>query len=155
MFEKFAKLLWATLNQRPQVLKSFQDVLPQRAPRTLFQFDQQVTAPLGGYPSAVDYYQRFSTLERLPEIRRPTLVITAKDDPLIPFEVFANVDQAGAVTLIATEHGGHLGFVSRGDDWPETRQMGTAGVPVPRNRWVEWAMIHALQARLGCAVSGN
>ncbi len=45
----------------------------------------------------------------------PTLLIQAKDDPLIPFEIFDHpaIRQNPYIKLIAVEHGGHLGFVSR------------------------------------------
>jgi predicted alpha/beta-fold hydrolase len=42
-------------------------------------------------------------------------VITAKDDPLVPFEVYRHsaFQNNPALTLIVPEHGGHLGFLSR------------------------------------------
>jgi hypothetical protein len=48
-------------------------------------------------------------------IRIPMLVITAQDDPLVPFSMYsASVFNTNpALTLLAPAHGGHLGFLSR------------------------------------------
>jgi hypothetical protein len=45
----------------------------------------------------------------------PALLVQAKDDPLIPFSVYDHpaFRENPCLTLIAVEHGGHLGFISR------------------------------------------
>ena len=45
----------------------------------------------------------------------PTLLIQAKDDTFIPFEMFRHpaIESNPCLRLIATEHGGHLGFLAR------------------------------------------
>ena len=93
-------------------------------------FDHLVTAPLHGFLSAKDYYQRCSSRSKLKYISRPTLIIHSLDDPFMhpgcvpkPSEVSASIE------LEITQHGGHLGFVSgstpfRPDySWLETRIM--------------------------------
>lgn len=83
--------------------------------RTIWEFDDRFTAPLFGFGTAANYYATQSAMNFLPAIRVPTLIITAKDDPLVPFEIYDDpVFQSNPVlTLIAPEHGGHLGFLSR------------------------------------------
>jgi predicted alpha/beta-fold hydrolase len=83
--------------------------------KTIWEFDDRVTAPLFGFGTAANYYATQSAVRYLEKIRTPTLVVCSKDDPLVPFEIY---DQPAfrynpALTLIATEHGGHLGFLSR------------------------------------------
>jgi predicted alpha/beta-fold hydrolase len=83
--------------------------------KTIWEFDDRFTAPLFGFGTAANYYATQSAAQYLDAIRIPTLVICSKDDPLVPFAVY---DQAAfrtnpALTLIATEYGGHLGFLSR------------------------------------------
>jgi uncharacterized protein len=83
--------------------------------RTIREFDDRVTAPLFGFGTAANYYATQSAAQYLDAIRIPTLVVCSKDDPLVPFAVY---DQPAfrtnpALTLLATEHGGHLGFLSR------------------------------------------
>lgn len=50
---------------------------------TLWDFDERVTAPLHGYASASDYYQRCSSLYFLSSIRVPTLIVQSQDDPFV------------------------------------------------------------------------
>jgi uncharacterized protein len=83
--------------------------------KTIWEFDDRFTAPLFGFDTAANYYATQSAARYLEAIRIPTLVICSKDDPLVPFTVY---DQRAfrtnpALTLLATEHGGHLGFLSR------------------------------------------
>ena len=52
--------------------------------RTVREYDDVITAPFGGYENAVDYYTRSSAGPWLPKIDRPTLVLAAADDPMIP-----------------------------------------------------------------------
>ena len=51
----------------------------------------------------------------LDKIRVPGLLIQAKDDTFIPFDIFHHPSIAGNphLTLLATDHGGHVGFLSR------------------------------------------
>ena len=56
--------------------------------RTIYDFDDYYTARLFGFGTADNYYRTQSSNQFLEKIRVPTLVITAKDDPLIPFSVY-------------------------------------------------------------------
>ena len=88
--------------------------------RTLFEFDDAVTAPLHGFAGAHDYYSRSSSRGFLSRIRRPTLLISSFDDPFLPADVLRDV----AVVALQNQHlstefysgGGHVGFV--GGKWP-------------------------------------
>lgn len=83
--------------------------------RTVYTFDDQVTARAFGFGTADNYYATQSSLRFLPHIQVPTLLVQAKDDPLIPFRVFdaPAISQNPHIRLLAVEHGGHLGFLSR------------------------------------------
>ncbi len=83
--------------------------------RTIWEFDDRFTAPLFGFGTAANYYATQSATNYLSAIRTPTLLIAAKDDPLVPFEAYRNpaFKSNPALHLIATEYGGHLGFLSR------------------------------------------
>lgn len=83
--------------------------------RSIWEFDDRFTAPLFGFGTAANYYETQSCAHFLDRIRTPTLVITAKDDPLVPFEIYRHpaFQNNPAITLIAPEQGGHLGFLSR------------------------------------------
>ena len=83
--------------------------------KTVWQFDDAFTAPLFGFGTAANYYATQSASRFLHLIRVPTLVITAQDDPLVPFAMYQNpvFETNPALTLLAPHHGGHLGFLSR------------------------------------------
>lgn len=78
-------------------------------------FDEVITARFCGFANADDYYTRSSALRVVAGIRRPTLILTAKDDPFIPFASFgdAAIGDNPDITLVATDHGGHCAFISR------------------------------------------
>ncbi len=85
------------------------------AVRTIWEFDDRYTAPLFGFGTAENYYRTQSSQQFLRHIRVPTLIVTSKDDPLVPFEIFEHpsLKENPAITLAATEHGGHLGFLAK------------------------------------------
>jgi uncharacterized protein len=84
--------------------------------RTLYDFDDAVTAPVHGFESAHDYYSRSSSLHFLSAIRCPTLLLSAYDDPFLPPDVLEEVARIAAANLAIEaefhERGGHVGFVS-------------------------------------------
>jgi uncharacterized protein len=84
-----------------------------RASRTLREFDDLVTAPLHGFRNTDDYWTRASSKPGLKNIRVPTLVINARNDPFLPATALPGPgDVSAAVTLEQPEEGGHVGFVS-------------------------------------------
>ena len=52
--------------------------------RSIYAFDDGVTAPVHGFADADDYYTRSSALRYLPTIQLPTLLLSAVDDPFLP-----------------------------------------------------------------------
>lgn len=82
--------------------------------RTLREFDDMVTAPLHGFDGAEDYYQRSSSAGFIADIRTPTLIIHAQDDPFLPSERIprAAMDANPAVTAVLPRRGGHVGFIA-------------------------------------------
>jgi predicted alpha/beta-fold hydrolase len=95
--------------------------------RSVRQFDNAITAKFCGFRDADDYYTRSSALGLLAEIRVPTLLLVAQDDPMIPFRSFerAKLSANPHIILETPRHGGHCGFITRGGSgerfWAETR----------------------------------
>ena len=87
-----------------------------RGLRSVREIDDRITAPSFGFGTAANYYRTQSAIGYLDRIRVPALLIQAKDDTLVPFEIFASQAVRGnpRVHLLATEYGGHLGFLARG-----------------------------------------
>ena len=88
--------------------------------------DDYYTATLLGFNSAEEYWEKSSSKRVLAHIRVPTLLVNAKDDPLISPECFPHevASESEFFSLETPEHGGHVGFVSfnaSGEYWSERR----------------------------------
>jgi uncharacterized protein len=82
---------------------------------TIWEFDDEFTAPSFGFGTAANYYATQSSNQFLESIQVPALLVQAKDDPMIPFEVYGHPAFARnpRLRLLAVERGGHLGFIAR------------------------------------------
>ena len=79
---------------------------------TFKEFDDAFTAPLHGFASAKDYWEKASCLPHLASIATPTLLINAKNDPFLSESCFP-IDVAGGSSflhLAMPGQGGHVGF---------------------------------------------
>lgn len=89
--------------------------------KSIYDFDDAVTAPVHGFADAHDYYSRSSALGYLDRVARPTLLLSAIDDPFLPREVLDEVRAIAAhnanLTLEFPAHGGHVGFVTGRVPW--------------------------------------
>jgi predicted alpha/beta-fold hydrolase len=96
--------------------------------RTIRDFDEQFTSRSNGFENADDYYFKSSSVRVVDQIRVPTLIIHAEDDPFIPFAPLnekAFVDNP-YLLMIKTERGGHVAFIgadNKNEDrfWAENR----------------------------------
>jgi predicted alpha/beta-fold hydrolase len=82
--------------------------------RSVYDFDDAFVAPYFGFGSADNYYATQSSVRFLSSIRVPALILQAKDDPMIPFDIFGDprLRDNPNIELIPVEHGGHLGFIA-------------------------------------------
>lgn len=98
--------------------------------RTLYEFDDAVTAPLHGFAGAGDYYARSSAGQVLGHVRVPTLLLNAQNDPFLPREALlaAARDASPQVLREFPETGGHVGFPGRGP-WLARRILGFLAEP--------------------------
>lgn len=84
-----------------------------RQARTLREFDNVVTAPLHGYKDTDDYWTRASSKPGLVDIRVPTLLLNARNDPFLPAAALPRETEVSRqVTLDFPAQGGHAGFLS-------------------------------------------
>lgn len=103
--------------------------------------DDRITAPSFGFGNAENYYRTQSAIGFLERIRVPALLIQAKDDTFVPFEAFESdaVRRNCRIQLLATEHGGHVGFIAK-------RR--------PR-LWLDKTVIEWMEARIGPWADGG
>ena len=79
---------------------------------TLWQFDDEFTAPRHGYADAQDFYDANSSQNFLGRIHAETLLIHAQDDPFVPAAPYLEHawSKTPRLTPLLPKSGGHLGF---------------------------------------------
>lgn len=113
---------------------SFSEVfakLPLNA--NLIDYDNLFTAPLSGYADAWDYYEQCSAKSMIAKIKTKTVILTAKDDPIIPVETFLNLKPPSNVEVVIQNFGGHLGYLTRNK------------TPNNDNRWMDWFLLEKIK----------
>jgi predicted alpha/beta-fold hydrolase len=114
--QRFLQRLRERIRLRHKQAPEIYSLEPLKKIRTIYEFDDLYTGPLFGFGNADTYYTTQSANQFIAGIRVPALMIQAKDDPLIPFEVYDHpaFRENPHLTLLPVEHGGHLGFIARG-----------------------------------------
>lgn len=91
------------------------------------QYDEWVTVPLHGFGSVKAYYEQSTIRPLLQDIKHPTLLMHAQDDPFVPPGTVPLLSELSpSVKLEVTERGGHIGFHQgdypwSGNNWLEYR----------------------------------
>ncbi len=118
-FNKFYSLVFmSTLRkkllhiQKVHKLSSLENIKPKNL-KTFLDFDEYVTAPLHGFKSAEDYWSRSSSKQFLKDIKVPTLIVNAKNDPFLGRECYpSELDISNKnICFEYPEFGGHVGFI--------------------------------------------
>ena len=78
-------------------------------------FDEIYTAPANGFKDALDYYTQSSSLNFLPQIKVPTLLLNAANDTFLDDECFpfAFAKANKNLNLEVPKYGGHVGFFAK------------------------------------------
>lgn len=107
-------------------------------PRTLYEFDNWYTAPMSGFPDAPTYYAKCSAAQFVPHIRTPTTIITSRNDPMVPIEMFSpdRVAYPESVQLHIANGGGHVGYIARPGLDPDVH-------------WLDWRVVDLITAENG------
>lgn len=127
---RFVRMLKDAMRQRLQDFPDFPDV-PLRNIRTLYAFDEHITAPLANFASAEDYYARCNAKQFLGNLSISAIIIASDDDPFIPMETFTNLPQNDFLQLKLTRSGGHVGFI-------HARQT-----PLGGHHWLDYAIFES------------
>lgn len=128
--KQFMRSLRKRIRLKKKLFPDVYDLSPLPRIRNLREFDDAFTSVAAGFLNADDYYHRASSIRVIANIRIPTLIIHAEDDPFIPFEplrdtVFA---ENPYLMMVTTERGGHVAFVSSATTdedrfWAENRAV--------------------------------
>ncbi len=112
----FTGLLLEQVHASPTLGELAARIFARQRPTRLVEFDDAFTAPLSGFGDAATYYRRCSAAPLLMNIWVPTTILTASDDPIVPFAPLLAAPRSSQVELLHTGHGGHLGFIARGGE---------------------------------------
>lgn len=136
----FTRRLWKQVRHRANTIQGAPKVNQLTRPQLLRQFDEQFTAPLGGYESADDYYQQTSVAPRLQQITMPTKIIAADDDPVVPIEPLRDATYGPKTEFVEVAGGGHLGFIAK-----KSRQKDSD----PDRYWLDWRIVEWVLSQHG------
>lgn len=131
-------LLYRQLNRSERLIERAPYISYSRRPRSLREFDGLYTAAVWGFETVEEFYAQTSSAPHIPHIRVPTLVISSRDDPLVPASLFEQLSPPPTVSLCLTEAGGHLGFIARPG--------------IDRDcRWMDWRIVDWVTADMKTA----
>jgi hypothetical protein len=91
-------------------LYDFADVM---GVKTIQALTDALLAKYSDFPTAQDYFDAYSVIgTAIADIRTPTTIVTAKDDPIIPIKDFYDLELNKHIRLVIHPHGGHNGFIT-------------------------------------------
>jgi uncharacterized protein len=128
----FLSTMKIKLDKKAKIYDGVLDLPAARKAKTFAEYDRLVTAPLGGFANERDYWARSSSGPLLMQIRRPTLLINALNDPFIPAVTLPRAAIAKSRWLEAAfvAEGGHAGFLAGASgkrSWAEARAVAFLG----------------------------
>lgn len=83
------------------------------AARTLYEFDNVITAPVHGFRDTNHYWSTATVRAHLKHVDVPALLLNARNDPFLPeFALPSQAEVSACVTLDQPNHGGHVGFMT-------------------------------------------
>jgi uncharacterized protein len=121
---RFLQSLRKKMRQKAELFPEEIDVRGLDDVQSFREFDDRYTAPLNGFLDAEDYWRRASSKPWIQNIRTPTLIVSAQDDPFLPGECYPHKEVRASrhVEMETPDQGGHVGFaVRRGQFWSEER----------------------------------
>ena len=121
---RFLKSLKYKVRWKASAMKEL-DVSGLEKIKTIEEFDDRFTAPLHGFKGAKDYYKKCSSIHFVENIKVPTLIVNALNDPFLSAQCFPQINNS-FVSFEKTSHGGHVGFSTfnkNGVYWSEQRAL--------------------------------
>lgn len=111
LLHRLRRVFRRKLDKHPEGLPP--SVANMDALRCFWTFDEHITAPLHGYPHVHAYYREASSRQYLANIKTPTLIIHALDDPFMTPDIIPTLGEMSKdITLELSPKGGHVGFIT-------------------------------------------
>jgi len=115
--DRFLKDLVERLREKQKRFPEFLSIEEVNSIKTLKDFDSVYTAKAHGFKNAMDYYEKCSSLQFLPNIKTPALIINALNDSFLSSECFPVKESKNSpyLHLEMPKYGGHVGFIDKGN----------------------------------------
>ncbi len=125
---RFLKMLYKKVKQKE---KQFPERISSEGYsniKNFYDFDNRYTAPIHGFKDAEDYWEKCSSIKFIKDIKIPTLIVNAANDPFLPDECYPVEETRNHkhVNLEIPRSGGHVGFITfdaSGEYWSEKRAV--------------------------------
>ncbi len=125
--KRFLKMLHQKVKDKMELFPDKIDDIGYEQIKDFKDFDERYTAPLNGFESAEDYWAKCSCGPLLEQIRIPSLIVNALDDPFLGEACYPNTQSKNPnIHLEIPKYGGHVGFINKsinGKYWSETRAI--------------------------------
>lgn len=112
--KRFLRLLHKKIEAKKTIFPDLFSDQDYASIKNFYDFDNRYTAPLHGFADADDYWRQCSSRQFIKDIRIPTLLINALDDPFLGPACYPEEENETNpdFTLETPPHGGHVGFVT-------------------------------------------
>ncbi|MFY0685654.1 MAG: alpha/beta fold hydrolase [Cyclobacteriaceae bacterium] len=113
---RFLKSLNLKILAKHQQFPDNIDLRPLQSIKSIYEFDDIYTAPIHGFGTAEHYYKTCSSRFFIDQIRIPTLILNARNDPFFGIDIFnRNITANNSmVHYHISQQGGHCGFAQPG-----------------------------------------
>lgn len=110
--KRFMKKLLVKLNHKATLFPGRLDMQKVQLVKQWRDFDEYFSAPVNNYKNAEDFYTQASAVNFMANITVPTLLLNAKNDPLLSPECSPSwlAESHKHVFLETPQQGGHVGF---------------------------------------------
>ena len=122
---RFKKTLIYKLKQKQLQFPDRIDLATIQGIKTLKDFDDVYTSKAHGFEDAEDYYKKSSSLQYLPQIKIPTLILNALNDSFLSPSCFPKeiAKDHPYLFLESPSYGGHVGFFKYGESYYNEQRM--------------------------------
>lgn len=113
--DRFLKDLVNHLKEKQKIFPNKLSLEEVNSIKTLLDLDNVYTSKAHGFKDALDYYEKSSSLQFLPNIKTPSLIINALNDSFLASECFPIKEAKNNPNLFLEmpNHGGHVGFIKK------------------------------------------
>ncbi|NEO32607.1 MAG: alpha/beta fold hydrolase [Symploca sp. SIO3C6] len=106
------KLAWRIYQAHPEAI----DPAAIERANSIWNFDRELVIGRLGFSSVEEYYEASNALYLLPQLKKPTLILYATDDPMFDPAIVPELQDIcadnRAIDLVLTAQGGHVGYIS-------------------------------------------